>query len=77
MVTSCEIQRPTIVDKNTAGNIVAKEDAKMLPVAESPTPARMAKKARVPRMQMKTLGSIKMIVAKLNIVTDHSQYIYF
>ena len=55
--TSCEIQRPTIVDKNTAGNIVASEDAKTLPVAESPTPIIMETKASAPRMQKKLARS--------------------
>ena len=37
-----------MVDKKTAGNIVAREDAKTLPTAESPTPTRIAAKARDP-----------------------------
>ena len=44
-----------MVDRKTAGNIVAREDAKTLPTAESPTPTRIAAKARDPRMQPKEL----------------------
>jgi hypothetical protein len=48
-----------MVDKNTAGNIVARDEANTLPVAESPTPTRMAKKARVPRLRSTLLRSIQ------------------
>ncbi len=55
-----------MVDKNTAGNIVARDEAKTLPVAESPTPTRMAKNARVPRLQFTTLKSIQIQEPKKN-----------
>jgi hypothetical protein len=71
-----------MVDKNTAGNIVARDEANTLPVAESPTPARMAKKARVPRLRSTLLRSIQMQKARAKSrkciarMSAHNRYIF-